>query len=1475
MNRLRVITHPVRSKLVAVPGTWLLVLALLAAAGNSQAANPTWTNTTSDVWQSPTAWDTAPAFPAPGDTVNFTNPATYSVALNSDVSDLTTLFFDNTVGTQILTLNLGTNSLTVVGNGTSPGPFYVGGQAGGATAIVYLVSSTGAGKGLFVTNSSNNSKFVIGRNNPGRLFVTNGNVTANNLALGSSTAGIGVLVLSGSNTFWSNSGSIGMGNSSTSYGCTLVVSNSASMTCGGAFKLGFGITASSGVVLLDSGGRLFTTAAGTAVGGTPVSTNNTATIQGGSVWDNGGKDFTVGSATFATNNTLVIGTGSSVSNNSVVVISAGNSLNLQGGVLQTSGTVTNSGTIKGFGSIAGNTIVPSGGLLAPGNGTAVGQIAFSNNLTLASGSKTLLKLDKSQGASNDSVSFFGTTTYGGTLTVTNVGPTLTGGDTFQVFAAGAFATDFAITNLPPLSPSVSWDTSQMHSQGVISVVFLPVPPGIVNLTNQAVNIGASVTISATVTGIPTPTLQWQENGTNIANTSSTVSIPNAQTGDSGTYCLIASNVAGVVTNCMTLTVSSNDVPPTITGPTDQSVILGHTGTFSAAVSGIPTPTVQWLENGTNIVGATSNPLVLTNVQYSQNGFLYSVVASNRAGVATSSNATLFVLLPPTISAQPQNTVATNLQSASLSVTASGVPAPIYQWYKNSIIISSVGNPTATNATFTIGSVAPTDAGTYSVVVSNVAGVATSSNATLTVYSPMAATTQPTNGSTGICYDTPLYLNFTQLPVLKKVGQIRIYNMTNSVTPVDTIDLTANFDNPNVANSATNIAQNIQARAIAGDTFNTFPVIITGNTAAIYPHLDVLNPNQTYYVTVDAGCFTDTNGANYAGISGTNAWRFSTKPTGPANPTNLVVAADNSGDFLTVQGAVDSLPANNTTHTLINIRNGTYREIVNVHSKNNITFRGQSRLGTLVGYPNNANVAPGATTHLRMAFKVNANDIALENLNLVNMTPKGGSQAEALMLETAIRRFIFFNCEVDSFQDTILGNTSGTQAYFQDNLIQGDVDYIWGGMNAFFTNCELRTRTSPANLIQPRTDATSNGMSFVNCQLTRTSNTVTSIGLARALGFGDGNVIYANCQIDASGFAGWNAQDLIDNPNLRWWEYNNSNLTSTASVTFNGTQLTNGDPRVTLALSATNWLYGWVPQLAPNITNQPVSLVVTTGQAAAFSVGATGIPYPAYQWLKAGTNLVTATSATLSFANAQAGDAGTYSVIVSNVAGTLASTNVTLIVIGPPTASFTASPTNGVEPLVVTFTDTSSGSPLSISWNLGDSTSTNTGGGASFGHAYTAGVYTVTLIASNTAGLGSVTQSNLITVITAFQSWQQQYFGCTNCPQAAASADPDGDGQNNQAEFLAGTDPTNGASGFRILSTVRQGNDIAIIWTAAGGRTNAVQATTGGVGGSYATNFADVSGPVVLPGSGSVTTNYVDSGGASNGPVRYYRVRLVP
>ncbi|HTS18944.1 MAG TPA: hypothetical protein VMP11_15330 [Verrucomicrobiae bacterium] len=119
------------------------------------------------------------------------------------------------------------------------------------------------------------------------------------------------------------------------------------------------------------------------------------------------------------------------------------------------------------------------------------------------------------------------------------------------------------------------------------------------------------------------------------------------------------------------------------------------------------------------------------------------------------------------------------------------------------------------------------------------------------------------------------------------------------------------------------------------------------------------------------------------------------------------------------------------------------------------------------------------------------------------------------------------------------------------------------------------------------------------------------------------------------------------------------------------------------------------------------------------------------------------------------------------------------------------------------------------------------------------------------------------------AWQLQYFGCVTCASAAPGNDADGDGMSNLEEFLAGTDPTNGAASFRITNIVDDGEDILITWTMGAGRTNALQAATG----DYDTNnYADIF--IVTNTVGSVT-NYLDAGAATNSSSRFYRVRLVP
>jgi len=81
--------------------------------------------------------------------------------------------------------------------------------------------------------------------------------------------------------------------------------------------------------------------------------------------------------------------------------------------------------------------------------------------------------------------------------------------------------------------------------------------------------------------------------------------------------------------------------------------------------------------------------------------------------------------------------------------------------------------------------------------------------------------------------------------------------------------------------------------------------------------------------------------------------------------------------------------------------------------------------------------------------------------------------------------------------------------------------------------------------------------------------------------------------------------------------------------------------------------------------------------------------------------------------------------------------------------------------------------------------------------------------------------------------------------------------------------------FRVTAINREGNNIRVTWQTSGGETNMLQATNGGPGGSYKTNFVDLPPQIIVTGVGLTTTNALDVGGATNFPSRFYRVRLVP
>jgi hypothetical protein len=298
-------------------------------------------------------------------------------------------------------------------------------------------------------------------------------------------------------------------------------------------------------------------------------------------------------------------------------------------------------------------------------------------------------------------------------------PTLTLSDV-QTNQAGSYAV--IVTNTAGSTTS---------SSAVLTVEF---PPYITLQPFDAVtNVGATVVLSTSAVGTPPPAYQWVYEQTNVLTGANgpTLTLSDIQTNQAGNYMVIVTNVAGSATSSSA--VLTVEVPPEITlqpvtVTTNQGAIVG----FSVTATGTPPLAYQWFFNETTLLDGANGPtLVLGDVQPDDAG-AYAVVVTNLAGSAASASAVLTVEVPPAITQQPVSLITTQGATITFSVTAASTTPLSYQWSFN-----GTGIPNATNSTLTLANVQPANAGSYSVLVTNVGGATPSSDAALIVNVPPA------------------------------------------------------------------------------------------------------------------------------------------------------------------------------------------------------------------------------------------------------------------------------------------------------------------------------------------------------------------------------------------------------------------------------------------------------------------------------------------------------------------------------------------------------------------------------------------------------------------------------------------------------------------------------------------------------------------------------------------------------------------
>ncbi|WP_321517288.1 pectinesterase family protein [uncultured Bacteroides sp.] len=441
---------------------------------------------------------------------------------------------------------------------------------------------------------------------------------------------------------------------------------------------------------------------------------------------------------------------------------------------------------------------------------------------------------------------------------------------------------------------------------------------------------------------------------------------------------------------------------------------------------------------------------------------------------------------------------------------------------------------------------------------------------------------PDQNAVNVNPDTHLVLKFDSTPTIGNKGFVRVFeegtnkqvdcldlsipavpttgqsNVGAIYTPVPYKYKATNFTNANtVPGTPSGLnkrdTSNYQLNIIGHftDGFHFYPVIVHDKTATIYLHNNLLEYGKSYYVTIDKGVI---NTSAFKGFTKKSAWHFTTKKSGPkADIHKLVVNADGTGDFNTVQGALDYIP--DFTPAMIDplkdedgswkiyVKNGDYEEIIYFRNKRFITIEGESREGVHIHYANNevfnphpadikTNELPGTFPSRRAAF-MSDNGFGIDLINLTIQTDLKG-QAEGLLMMGQGNSLK--NVHVIGSGDALQINGS---TYLENCIIDGDGDTVLGRGAAFFKDCTL---SSYGAFMWIRNTDKNHGNVFVDCTFIGKGNdaVIARSPANKGKGYPYAEAVLINCKLDNVPPVGWGVAEG-DTTNVHFWEYNSRTI----------------------------------------------------------------------------------------------------------------------------------------------------------------------------------------------------------------------------------------------------------------------------------------------------------------------------------------------